>query len=99
MSDVDLDTLARQIEDDSILGTCDWGSCGNRQVGWARMKDDEWLAICDPCRKRGTSKDAPGAYPVHEFVSFAQVWRWTHGEPLAAFLRRSAPVSGDGEDA
>ena len=89
MSDADFDALARQIEDDAILGTCDWGSCGNQQVGWARTKDDDdWLAICDPCRKRGTSKDAPGAYPVHEFASFAQVWRWTRGEPLAAFLRR-----------
>jgi hypothetical protein len=89
----DLDALASQIENDAILGSCDWGSCSNQQVGWARTtKDEAWLPICDPCRKRGTSKDAPGAFPVHEFVTFAQVWRWTHGEPLTAFFARSEEV-------
>lgn len=67
-----LDALARQIEDDSILGTCDWGSCGNQQTGWARLgRDDEWLAICDPCRKRGTSKCSQ----TQEWLVYAKAWQ------------------------
>lgn len=93
--------LARQLEEATYLGSCDWGSCSNDQVGWARCACDEcaavaqeitgpWLAICDPCRKRGDTKDRGCSHPVAEFVSFAQVWRRTHGEALAAAARRAA---------
>lgn len=82
--------LAYQLEHGTYLGTCDWGWCNNVQVGWARAwGDDEWLSICDPCRKRGTSKDGPGLHPVEEFVSFAQAWRQTFGQPFSKAVASS----------
>lgn len=71
--------LLNQWEDGTWLGSCDWGGCDNKQIGWASCDcgdtycgPDHYLAICADCLERGSSKSEP-RHVVVRSVTFAQI--------------------------
>jgi hypothetical protein len=68
--------LARQLEDGSYLGSCDWGYCDREQVGWALSDEDsppEWLSICADCAAGNTPEEMGRGYRVDRFVAFSDL--------------------------
>lgn len=69
--------LIGQVEEGSMLGSCDWGDCSREQAGWALGQgphpdsDPEWLAICHGCA-HGDMRD-PEKHPIQRYVSLDDV--------------------------
>lgn len=73
--------LLQQWESGTWLGECDWGHCGNEQIGWAQCDCDdpycgkgEWLSICAECLERGSSKPGTGEdHTVARSLTFDEI--------------------------
>lgn len=67
-SEMDYRDLARQREDGTWLGSCDWGDCDNEQAGWAYDPDPNmgWLAACDDCMTKAHRSG-------HHFMTFGDI--------------------------